>query len=108
MVKEMLLRIGKEMAGDLSSLSKNKWHEMQNKYRLEDAQTEPMVFLIANDNWVEYTLRYVVNYKKRRITKTELFTQILTEVDASAGKMRFASATFQLVEAPEFNVRMKN
>lgn len=108
MVSKMLLRVGKEVAGDLSSLSKDKWHEMQNKYRLEDAQTEAMVSLVANDNWVEYTLRYVVTYRKRRATKTELFTKILTEVDASGGKMRLASATFQLVEAPDFNVRMKN
>jgi hypothetical protein len=28
---------------------------LQNKYRLEDAQTEPMISLIANDNWAEYT-----------------------------------------------------
>ena len=107
MVKEMLLKVGKEVAGDLSSLSKEKWHEMQNKYRLEDAQTESMVSLTVNDNWVEYTLRYVVRYSKRRATKSELFTRILTEVDASAGKINFASATFQLVEAPDFNVRMK-
>jgi hypothetical protein len=30
------------------------------QYRLKDAQTEPMISLIANDNWAEYTLRYVV------------------------------------------------
>jgi hypothetical protein len=38
---------------------------LQNKYRLEDAQTEPMISLIANDNWAEYTLRYVVGYKEK-------------------------------------------
>jgi hypothetical protein len=34
-----------------------KWTSLQNKLRLEDAQTEPMISLIA-DNWAEYTLRY--------------------------------------------------
>jgi hypothetical protein len=29
--------------------------DLQNKYRLEDAQTEPMISLIKNDNWAEYT-----------------------------------------------------
>jgi two-component SAPR family response regulator len=80
---------------------------LQNKYRLEDAQTEPMISLIANDNWAEYTLRYVVGYKRRRITKSELFTRILTEIETTNGAVKMASATFQLVQAPDFNVNVK-
>ncbi len=105
--KEMFLNIGKEVAGNISDESKVKWELLQNKYRLEDAQTEPMVSLIANDNWVEFTLRYIVSYKKRRLTKTDLFTRILSEVEGSKGEIKFASATFHLVEAPEFNVNIK-
>jgi hypothetical protein len=51
-------------------------------------------------------LRYIVNYKRRRATKTELFTQILKRVDATKGQIRFASATFELVDAPEFQVKI--
>jgi small-conductance mechanosensitive channel len=106
MAKELFEQAGKDVAGDLSEKSKEKWMTLQNNYRLEDAQTDPMVSLIANDNWVEFTLRYIVNYKKRRLTKTELFTQILKRVDATNGQIKFASATFQLVEAPDFNVKI--
>jgi small-conductance mechanosensitive channel len=108
MAKEIFEQVGKDIAGDLSEKSKEKWMVLQDKYRLEDAQTEPMVSLIANDNWVEYTLRYIVNYRKRRVTKTELFTQILKRVDATNGLIKFASATFQLVEAPEFKVKISS
>ena len=66
----------------------------------------PMISMIANDNWVEFTLRYVVNYKRRRATKTELFTQILSDIEATNGEIKFASATFQLVEPPEFKIKM--
>ncbi len=104
---EILLQIGNEVAGDLSQKSIEKWQQLQNKYRLEDAQTEPMVSLIANDNWVEFTLRYIVNYKRRRATKTELFTRILSKIEATNGEIKFASATFQLVEPPEFKVKIK-
>lgn len=104
--KTLLLNIGKEIAGDLTEKSREMWVALQNRYRLEDAQTEPMVSLIANDNWVEFTLRYVVSYKKRRATKTELFTRILKEVDSTKGEIKFASATFQLVEAPEFKIKI--
>jgi small-conductance mechanosensitive channel len=104
--KEIFEQVGKVVAGDLTVQSRKKWMSLQNKYRLEDAQTEPMVSLIANDNWVEFTLRYVVGYKKRRVTKTELFTQILKRVEATNGEIKFASATFQIVETPEFNVKI--
>ena len=107
LAREILESVGKEVAGDLTTQSHEKWKSLQDKYRLEDAQTEPMVSLICNDNWVEFTLRYVVSYKKRRATKTELFTKILKKVDASQGKVKFASATFQLVEAPDFNINIK-
>ncbi len=105
---EILLQIGKEVAGELSQMSLEKWHLLQKKYRLEDALTEPMVSLIANDNWVEFTLRYIVNYKRRRATKTELFTRILSEIEATNGEIRFASATFQLVESPDFKLNIKD
>ncbi len=105
--KLLLENIGKEVAGDLTDRSREKWITMQSKYRLEDAQTEPMVSLIANDNWVEFTLRYVVSYKKRRATKTELFTRILKQVEATNGEIKFASATFQLVEGSEIKVKIQ-
>lgn len=105
--KIILQKIGTEVAGDLTQISKDKWTKMQNKYLLEDAQTEAMVSLTANDNWVEFTLRYVVSYKKRRATKTELFTKILQEIEATNGEIKFASATFQLVQTPDFNVNLR-
>ncbi|HEY4618057.1 MAG TPA: mechanosensitive ion channel family protein [Flavobacterium sp.] len=107
LAKEIILKVGIEVAGDLSVTSKEKWKSLQFKYRLEDAQTEPMISLVANDNWAEYTLRYVVDYKRRRITKTALFSKILTQIEATDGQVKMASATFQLVQAPDFNVNIK-
>ena len=103
---EILLKIGKEVSGDLLVKSKQTWDFLQNKYRLENAQTEPMVSLVANDNWVEYTLRYVVDYKRRRTTKTELFTKMLNTIEATNGEIKFASATLHLVEAPEIKIKI--
>lgn len=105
--KIILAEVGREIAGDLTERSKEKWTLLQRKYRLEDAQTGPMVSLIANDNWVEFTLRYVASYKKRRATKTELFTKILKRIEATNGEIKFASATFQMVEVPEIKVSIK-
>ena len=50
MAKEILIQIGKDIAGDLTIQSREEWSNLQRKYRLEDAQTEPMVSIVANDN----------------------------------------------------------
>jgi small-conductance mechanosensitive channel len=104
--ENILNTAGVEVAEDLTERSQEKWLTMQDKYRLEAAQTSPMVSLIANDNWVEFTLRYVVDYKKRRVTRTALFKKILKEVEATNGEIKFASATFQLVEGSELKVKL--
>lgn len=105
--RELLLKIGKEVAGDITEKSLEKWKLLQLKFQLEDSQTEPMVSIIANDNWVEFTLRYVVSYRKRRVTKTELFLRILKQIESTNGEIKFASATFQLTEVPELKVNIK-
>lgn len=102
--KAILLNAGNEVVGDITGQIKEDWHKMQNQYRLEDAQTDPMVSLVANDNWAEFTLRYVVMYKRRRITKTELFTYILSAIEATNGEVKLASATFQLVAGSDLKV----
>lgn len=103
----ILKEVGKEIVGDLSDESHANWRHLQRTYRLEDAQTEPMVSVIANDNWVEFTLRYVVPFKRRRATKTDLFMSILKRLENTNGAVKFASATFQLVDSPDFKVNLK-
>ena len=79
---------------------------MVKTYHIEDAMVEPMVTMIANDNWIEFTCRYVTNYKRRRGTKTQLFQTILKKLDAYPEQLGLASATFHLVETPPMmNVR---
>ncbi|NJN42355.1 MAG: mechanosensitive ion channel [Flammeovirgaceae bacterium] len=92
---------------EYSAKAKEVWKVMVKKYRIENAQTEPMITMIANDNWVEFTIRYVVNFKKRRFTKDILFSSILTEVKNSNNEVKLASATFDLVGAPELTVKIK-
>jgi small-conductance mechanosensitive channel len=55
LAREILEVVGKEVVGELTAQSKAQWSTLQNKYRLEDAKTAPMVSLEANDNWVEFT-----------------------------------------------------
>ena len=62
--------------------------------------------LIANDNWLEYNLRYVTSYHKRRITKSELWTRLMDEFDKAANKFGIASSTYDIVAFPALNVNL--
>lgn len=106
LAREIMQRIANDSVGSLVPEAKKTWRSMVNKYRIEDAMIEPAVTLIANDNWLEFTIRYVTDYKRRRATKDILFTRIMEEFDGTDGKVSLASATFHLVDAPVFNVRM--
>ncbi|MCX5965861.1 MAG: hypothetical protein NT070_22875 [Cyanobacteria bacterium] len=80
---------------------------MTQKYLVEDARIEPLVTLIANDNWLEFTVRYIVNYQKHRATKDSLFTRILEEIGTTDRRVQFASTTVELVAPPTFRVNLE-
>ncbi len=105
--RALFLKIANEVTSIETSQSAETWKHIVSKFMIENARTEPLVSIIVNDNWVEFTIRYVVNFKRRRITKDELFTKILNAVESDGSEIKFASATFQLVEAPELKVSLK-
>ncbi len=94
------------VVGSFSQQAAVAWEGMVRQYRIEDAQVAPMVTLVANDNWLEFTLRYVVDYRRRRNTKDQLFRRILDAIDAAPDRIGLASATFQLVGAPPLRVEL--
>jgi len=107
LARNIFINSGKEYVGDYVFLAQKHWGEMIDKYRIEEASVEPMSFIVAIDNWIEFSLRYVVDYKLRRSTKDKIFIKILQEVDKTKGKVQLASATFELVAAPSLNVKIK-
>lgn len=104
--KEIISKVGQEITGEYANNAEQHWKDMLKKYLIEDASTQPMVTVVANDNWVEYTLRYVADYRTRRSTKDLLFTRILEEIDHSPCNIQFASATFDIVDVPTVNVKL--
>ncbi len=83
------------------------WKELVNKYMLENAKVEPMVTIEATENWINFTIRYIVNYKQRRITKHNLFVEILKEVEQSAGKIIIAGSTLEIIDGSKISVKQE-
>jgi hypothetical protein len=65
-----------------------------------------MVTMVLNDNWIEFTVRYIVEFRMRRLTKDRLFRSIMHEFEKTEGRVGLASATFQLTESPTLDVRI--
>ncbi|HCX65600.1 MAG TPA: transporter [Eubacteriaceae bacterium] len=104
LVRKILEETGEEVIADYTDEAAVYWDKMLKKFFLEEATVKPMVTMEANDNWVEFTLRYVVDYKSRRIMKDLLFQNILEKIEKRPEEISLASATFELVEMPRVKV----
>ncbi len=104
--RALLERIAKENLSEYAAGAEATWKGLVGRYAIEDARVEPMVTLVATDNWIELTLRYAVDVKRRRTTQDELFMAILDAVEATEGRVQLASATFEIVAAPSLEVRL--
>ena len=95
--RNIFIKVLDEVCGDFSKQSQLKWKKMSNKFRVEEAQVLPMVTLVFNENWITFTLRYVVDYKKRRGTKDIIFSRILDEIQEHEN-IQIASSAMEITD----------
>jgi hypothetical protein len=63
---------------------------------IEKARVDPIVSMVFDENWITFTLRFVVDFQKRRSTKDDIFTRVLEAVKASDGKVSIATSTLEV------------
>lgn len=105
LTKEIVISVAQETLSDFVKDSIANWKEVVQKYYIEDAQVEPTLAITMTDNWIQFNLRYIVDYKKRRSIKTELHEKIGKRILATNGKVELASATFEVVKIPTLDVK---
>jgi small-conductance mechanosensitive channel len=106
LAREILEKIIHEVIGEYSAYAKHSWKTIVKKYMIEEAMIDPVVTLGCTDNWIEFTVRYITDYKLRRATKNRIFGLILEKFAGTGGKVEIASATFQLVNPPPLQVHL--
>ncbi len=106
LVREILERILNDTIGEYADFAKQSWKLMVKKYRIEDARVQPIVTMVANENWMEFTARYVVDYRQRRTTKDRIFTKLVDELAAVADRVTLASTSFEVAHTPVVDVRL--
>jgi len=108
LAREILKRVSEDVVGDYANRSKEAWKQVVSKYLIEDAQVDPMITMTMDENWMEFTVRYIVDFKKRRATKDALFARILDEIDATDNRVRIATAAVELASDPTLDVTLRN
>lgn len=104
MAKSIIIRVAQEELSDYVAQSVAKWGDVVNKYYIEDASVEPILAISITDNWMRFNLRYIVDYKKRRITKHLLNEKIAAEINKTNGAVKLASATVEVVRIPSVKI----
>ena len=94
--REEFQQILDEIQGEYAKAAEVKWAKMTEKFQLENARVSPMVTMTFDENWITFTLRFVVDYKKRRGTKDIIFTKVLDAIRNSNGKIEVATAAMDI------------
>jgi small-conductance mechanosensitive channel len=96
------------VVGEYVDYARMAWESLFRRYFVESAGVEPMVTLRLTENWLEYTLRYVVNYKQRRAKQSQLFNHIMASIERSEGRVKVAVPPLQLVQTQPMEVQLSH
>lgn len=104
LAKSIIVKVASEVLTDYVTDSLSNWNKVVKKYYIEDAQVKPTLAISMTDNWLQFNLRYIVDYKKRRITKNILNERIGEAIHNTNGEVKLASVTLEIVDIPNINV----
>lgn len=80
LARKVFTEVVNEICKDYAERSEAEWKKLAYKFRVEQANVLPTVSLRFDQNWITFTLRYIVDYKSRRSTKDRIFTALLNEI----------------------------
>jgi small-conductance mechanosensitive channel len=107
LAKSIIIKIASEVLSEFTANSKSQWEDVVNKYYIEDAQVDPTLAISLTDNWIQFNLRYIVDFKKRRMTKHILNDLIGKAIENTNGQVMLASTTIELIKVPELKIDVK-
>ena len=80
---------------------------MIDRYPVKETKVEPTVYLAMTDNWIELTLRFLVDAQERRGVKDRLHRELLQYFQTEE-KIEIASTTIEIVGFPRLEVDQRN
>ncbi len=80
LARKVFTEVVNEICKDYAVQSEAEWKKLAFKFRVEQARVLPTVTLSFDQNWITFTLRYIVDYKTRRSTKDRIYSALLDEI----------------------------
>jgi small-conductance mechanosensitive channel len=96
---EIMLEQGQTYTKKLQADAEAKLSRMLDRFPLKETKVEPTLYLAMTDNWIELTLRFVVDAQERRMVKGQLHRDLLQHIQAEK-KIAVASTTIEIVGFP--------
>jgi small-conductance mechanosensitive channel len=96
---EILLEHGEEYTSDLQARAQARLVELMKRYPVHEQSVQPRLYVVMTDNWIELTLRYVVEARERRKVVAKLHHELLQHLQGEPD-IAVASATFEIVGFP--------
>lgn len=106
LARELIMNVAEEVVGTYAEGAEKAWEPITRRYLIEKASVRPAVAMVATRNWIEFTLRYVVDVKARRGTRDRLFTRMLEAIDKVPDHVGIAAATLNIEKMPPLELRM--
>lgn len=104
LAKQIIILVASENLSEQTQASKEIWKEVVTKFYIEDATLDPTLAITLTDNWVKYNLRYIVDYKKRRMTQHLLHDSIHKKIMETKGLVQLASTTVEIIKIPKIKM----
>jgi small-conductance mechanosensitive channel len=96
---EVMLKHGREHTSHLQVDAQAELRELSRRYPVHEATVEPTLYTVMTDNWIEMTLRYIVEAQERRTVKAQLHRELLQHFEADPN-ITVASVTMEIVGLP--------
>ena len=101
--EQILLDVANRHTGPKLEDATAAFAKLREQYRMiRDDELRPRVFVRLTDNWVELSLRFVVEADRARAVKDAMSRDILSALEAK--KIGIASATFEIVGLPPVRI----
>lgn len=99
----ILLEAARLHALDAASVASEAKNHLQQRFGVEPIDLEPRVFYRLTDNWLELSVRFVLDTHQIRAAKDAMSRHIITELDKAG--IGIASSTYDIVGFPPIEVR---
>ncbi len=86
---DIIEKIAIENTEDLTEIVKENWDRLSYKYYIHKTKTKPSVSVRIKENYVLIRIRYAVDVSKKEVSKTHITKEILKNIEATQGKIKF-------------------